>query len=163
MRRRFYTNWNMFALTRGRELKFNALQCVGNAIKITDGGVCVDAVRMARIVDPHTGDIVLRGAGASRLSQAMAAGLIADTLKSDVEAVSRENSGLKAALGAARLDARMEARRASELRREKLNGYLREDAVRESRATLREIAWGFAALGTAVGMSVMTVVAAMMM
>ena len=123
----------------------------------------MDAVRMARIVDPQTGDIVLRGAGASRLSQAMAAGLVADTLKSDVEAVSRENSGLKAALGAARLDARMEARRASELRREKLNGYLREDAVRESRATLREIAWGFAALGTAVGMSVMTVVAAMMM
>ena len=123
----------------------------------------MDAVKMARIVDPHTGDIVLRGAGASRLSQAMAAGLVADTLKSDVEAVSRENSGLKAALGAARLDARMEARRASELRREKLDGYLREDAVRESKATLREIAWGFAALGAAVGMSAMTVVAAMMM
>ena len=123
----------------------------------------MDAVRMARIVDPQTGDIVLRGAGASRLSQAMAAGLVADTLKSDVEAVSRENSGLKAALGAARLDARMEARRASELRREKLDGYLREDAVRESKATLREIAWGVAALGTAVGVAVMTVVAAMMM
>lgn len=123
----------------------------------------MESVRTARIVDPRTGDIILRGAGASRLSQAMAAGLVADTLKSDVEAVSRENSGLKTALGAARLDARMEARRASELRREKLNGYLREDAVRESRATLREIAWGFVALGTAVGMSVMTVVAAMMM
>ena len=127
---------------------------------ITDGGVCVDAVRMARIVDPHTGDIILRGAGASRLSQAMAAGLVADTIRDDVEAVSRENSGLKAALGAARLDARMEARRASELRREKLDGYLREDAVRESKATLREIAWGFAALGIAVGVAVMTVVAA---
>lgn len=123
----------------------------------------MESVRTARIVDTRTGDIILRGAGASRLSQAMAAGLVADTLKSDVEAVSRENSGLKAALGAARLDARMEARRASELRREKLNGYLREDAVRESKATLREIAWGFAALGTAVGVAVMTVVAAMMM
>ena len=32
MQRRFYANWNMFALTRGRELKFNALQCVGDAI-----------------------------------------------------------------------------------------------------------------------------------
>ena len=123
----------------------------------------MESVRTARIVDPRTGDIILRGAGASRLSQAMAAGLVADTLKSDVEAVSRENSGLKAALGAARLDARMEARRVSELRREKLDGYLREDAVRESKATLREIAWGFAALGTAVGMSAMMVVAAMMM
>lgn len=123
----------------------------------------MESVRTARIVDPRTGDIILRGAGASRLSQAMAAGLVADTIKGDVEAVSRENSGLKAALGAARMDARMEARRASVLRREKLDGYLREDAVRESRATLREIAWGFAALGTAVGMSVMTVVAAMMM
>lgn len=123
----------------------------------------MEAARTIKVVDPRTGDIILRGAGASRLSQAMAAGLVADTIKGDVEAVSRENSGLKAALGAARLDARMEARRASELRREKLDGYLREDAVRESRATLREIAWGFAALGTAVGMSVMTVVAAMMM
>ena len=123
----------------------------------------MEAARAIKMTDPRTGDIILRGAGASRLSQAMAAGLVADTIKGDVEAVSRENSGLKAALGAARLDARMEARRASELRREKLDGYLREDAVRESKATLREIAWGFAALGTAVGMSVMTVVAAMMM
>ena len=123
----------------------------------------MEAARAIKMIDPRTGDIILRGAGASRLSQAMAAGLVADTIRGDVEAVSRENSGLKAALGAARLDARMEARRASELRREKLDGYLREDAVRESRATLREIAWGFAALGTAVGMSVMTVVAAMMM
>ena len=123
----------------------------------------MEAARAIKMIDPRTGDIILRGAGASRLSQAMAAGLVADTIKGDVEAVSRENSGLKAALGAARLDARMEARRASELRREKLDGYLRENAVRESRATLREIAWGFAALGTAVGMSVMTVVAAMMM
>ncbi len=123
----------------------------------------MEAARTIKVVDPRTGDIILRGAGASRLSQAMAAGLVADTIKGDVEAVSRENSGLKAALGAARLDARMEARRASELRREKLDGYLREDAVRESKATLREIAWGFAALGTAVGMSVMMVVAAMMM
>lgn len=123
----------------------------------------MEAARAIKMIDPRTGDIILRGAGASRLSQAMAAGLVADTIKGDVEAVSRENSGLKAALGAARLDARMEARRASELRREKLDGYLREEAVRESRATLREIAWGFAALGTAVGVSVMTVVAAMMM
>ena len=123
----------------------------------------MEAARAIKMVDPRTGDIILRGAGASRLSQAMAAGLVADTLKGDVEDVRRENSGLKAALGAARQDARAEARRASQLRREKLDGYLREDAVRESKATLREIAWGFAALGTAVGMAVMTVVAATMM
>lgn len=123
----------------------------------------MEAARAIKMVDPRTGDIILRGAGASRLSQAMAAGLVADTIRGDVEAVSRENSGLKAALGAARLDARMEARRASQLRREKLDGYMHDEVVRESKATLREIAWGFAALGTAVGMSVMTVVAAMMM
>ena len=123
----------------------------------------MESARAIKMVDPRTGDIILRGAGASRLSQAMAAGLVADTLKGDVEAVSRENSGLKAALGAAGLDAGAGARRASQLRRGKLDGYLREDAVRESKAALREIAWGFAALGTAVGMSVMTVVAAMMM
>ena len=79
----------------------------------------MEAARAIKMIDPRTGDIILRGAGASRLSQAMAAGLVADTLKSDVEAVSRENSGLKAALSAARMDARMEARRASELRRKK--------------------------------------------
>lgn len=65
----------------------------------------MEAARTIKVVDPRTGDIILRGAGASRLSQAMAAGLVADTLKSDVEAVSRENSGLKAALSAARMDA----------------------------------------------------------
>ena len=71
----------------------------------------MEAARAIKMIDPRTGDIILRGAGASRLSQAMAAGLVADTIRGDVEAVSRENSGLKAALGAARLDARMEARR----------------------------------------------------
>lgn len=123
----------------------------------------MQAVRVARMVDKRTGDIVLRGVGMERLSQALEAGLVADTIRSDVESVKAENSSLKAELGAARKDAQMEAQKASKLRREKLDGYLREDAVRESKATLREIAWGFAALGTAVGVAVMTVVAAMMM
>ena len=117
----------------------------------------MEAARAIKMIDPRTGDIILRGAGASRLSQAMAAGLVADTIRGDVEAVSRENSGLKAALGAARLDARMEARRASELRREKLDGYLRAEAVRENKRTLREIALGFAGLGVAVGISIATI------
>lgn len=123
----------------------------------------MQAVRVARMVDKRTGDIVLRGVGMERLSQALEAGLVADTIRSDVESIRAENSSLKAELGAARKDAQMEAQKASKLRREKLDGYLREDAVRESKATLREIAWGFAALGTAVGVAVMTVVAAMMM
>lgn len=123
----------------------------------------MQAVRVARMVDKRSGDIVLRGVGMERLSQALEAGLVAETIRSDVESVKAENSSLKAELGAARKDAQMEAQKASKLRREKLDGYLREDAVRESKATLCEIAWGFAALGTAVGVAVMTVVAAMMM
>lgn len=123
----------------------------------------MEAARAIKMIDPRTGDIILRGAGASRLSQAMAAGLVSDTIRGDVEAVSRENSGLKAALGAARLDARMEARRASELRREKLDGYLRERVVREEKRTLREIGWGWFGLGVAAGTSLMAVIAAAMM
>lgn len=123
----------------------------------------MQAVRVARMVDKRTGDIVLRGVGMERLSQALEAGLVADTIRSDVESVKAENSSLRAELGAARKDAQMEAQKASKLRREKLDGYLREDAVRESKASLREIAWGFSALGIAVGVAVMTVVAAMMM
>ena len=111
----------------------------------------------ARIIDPRSGDIILRGAGADRLSQAIAAGLVADTLRGDVESVCAENDGLKTALDAARQDARTEAHRASALRREKLDGYLREDTVRESRHTLREIALGFAGLGVAVGVSIATI------
>lgn len=123
----------------------------------------MQAVRVARMVDKRSGDIVLRGVGMERLSQALEAGLVAETIRSDVESVKAENSSLRAELGAARMDAHLEAQKASKLRREKLDGYLREDAVRESKATLCEIAWGFAALGTAVGVAVMTVVAAMMM
>ena len=123
----------------------------------------METVRTARIFDPRTGDIILRGAGADRLSQAIAAGLVSGEIRRDVETVRQENERLTGALAASECDRKREARRASELRREKLDGYLREDAVRESRATLREIAWGFAALGTAVGVAVMTVVAAMMM
>ena len=123
----------------------------------------MQAVRVARMVDKRSGDIVLRGVGMERLSQALEAGLVAETIRSDVESVKAENSSLRAELGAARMDAHLEAQKASKLRREKLDGYLREDAVRESKATLCEIAWGFAALGIAVGVAVMTVVAAMMM
>ena len=118
----------------------------------------MQAVRVARMVDKCTGDIVLRGVGMERLSQALEAGLVADAIRSDVESVRAENGSLKAELGAARKDAQMEAQKASRLRREKLDGYLHEDAVRESRHTLREIAFGFAGLGVAVGMSVATIV-----
>lgn len=118
--------------------------------------------RVLKATNSETGRITLCGVGAERLAQAAAAGLVSGELMQDVETVRRENARLRGALTASERDARHELHRASELRREKLDSYLREDAVRESRATLREIAWGFAALGTAVGVSVMTVVAAMM-
>lgn len=113
--------------------------------------------RSAKLIEPRTGDIILRGAGMDRLSQAIAAGLVAGTLREDVENVREENNYLRAALGAARQDARVEAHRASELRREKLDGYLRAEAVRENKRTLREIALGFAGLGVAVGVSAATI------
>ena len=40
----------------------------------------MEVARAIKMTDPRTGDIILRGAGASRLSQAMAAGLVADRI-----------------------------------------------------------------------------------
>ena len=123
----------------------------------------MQAVRVARMVDKRSGDIVLRGVGMERLSQALEAGLVAETIRSDVESVKAENSSLKAELGAARKDAQMEAQKASKLRREKLDGYLHEQIVREDKRSIREIAYGFIALGMACGISIMGIVAVMMM
>lgn len=123
----------------------------------------MQAARVARIVDRRTGDIILRGAGIERLSQALEAGLVADTLRSDVESVKAENGSLKAELGAARKDARLEAQKASKLRREKLDGYLHEKIIREDKRSIREIACGFTALGIACGISIMSIVTAMML
>ena len=118
---------------------------------------------VARLFNERTGDIVLRGVGNKRLSQALAAGLITDVLRGDVEAVQSENNGLKTALGEAKQEAQREARKASALRREKLNGYLREQEVQEDRRTLREIAYGFCGLGIAVGASIVFMVAAFLL
>ena len=89
--------------------------------------------------------------------------MITDVLRGDVEAVQSENNGLKTALGEAKQEAQREARKASALRREKLNGYLREQEVQEDRRTLREIAYGFCGLGIAVGASIVFMVAAFLL
>lgn len=123
----------------------------------------MQAVRVARMVDKSNGDIILRGVGMERLSQALEAGLVADTIRSDVESVKAENSSLKAELGAARKDAQMEAQKASKLRREKLDGYLHEKIVHEDKRSIREIACGFTALGIACGISIMGIAVAMML
>lgn len=123
----------------------------------------MQAVRVARMVDKRTGDIVLRGVGMERLSQALEAGLVADTIRSDVESVRAENGSLKAQLGAARKDAQLAAQKASKLRREKLDGYFHEQIVLEDKRSIREIAYGFIALGIACGISIMGIVAVMMM
>lgn len=123
----------------------------------------MQAVRVARMVDTRNGDIILRGVGMERLSQALEAGLVADTIRSDVESVKAENSSLKAELGAARMDAHLEAQKASKLRREKLDGYLHEKIIREDKRSIREIACGFTALGIACGISIMSIVTAMML
>lgn len=117
----------------------------------------METVRTARIFDPRTGDIILRGAGMDRLSQAIAAGLVSGEIRRDVETVRQENERLTGALAASECDRKREAHRASELRREKLDGYLRAEAVRENKRTLREIALGFAGLGVAVGISIATI------
>ena len=64
---------------------------------------------VARLFNERTGDIVLRGVGNKRLSQALAAGLITDVLRGDVEAVQSENNGLKTALGEAKQEAQRES------------------------------------------------------
>lgn len=123
----------------------------------------METVRTARIFDPRTGDIILRGAGADRLSQAIAAGLVSGKIRRDVETVRQENERLTGALAASERDARHELHRASQLRREKLDSYLREQVIREDRRTLAEIGWGWFCLGVAVGASLMIVTAAMVL
>lgn len=120
----------------------------------------MQAARVTRLVDRQTGDIILRHAGKDRLSQAVAAGLVFEPLRSDVEAVCSENTSLKAELGTARQDAQREAHKASMLRREKLEGYLRAEEIRESRRTLGEIAYGFCCLGIAIGVTIISVIMA---
>lgn len=119
--------------------------------------------RVLKAIDTKTGKITLCGVGAERLAQATAAGLISGELRADVDAVRRENERLTRALAASERDARHELHRASQLRREKLDGYLREEAVRENRRTLAMIGWGWFGLGVAAGSSLMAAVAAMMM
>lgn len=123
----------------------------------------MQAARVTRLVDQQTGDIILRRAGESRLSQAVAAGLVFEPLRSDVEAVCSENTSLKAALGVARQDAWREAHKASALRREKLDDYLRVDVIRENNRTLGEIACGFCCLGIALGTSIISVIMAFLL
>ena len=84
-------------------------------------------------------------------------------LRRDVEAVRQENARLHGALAASERDRRHEMHRASQLRREKLDGYLRERVIREEKRTLREIGWGWFGLGVAAGASLMAVIAAAMM
>ena len=123
----------------------------------------MEAARAIKMIDPRTGDIILRGAGASRLSQAIAAGLVSGKIRRDVETVRQENERLTGALAASERDARHELHRASQLRREKLDSYLREQVIREDRRTLAEIGWGWFCLGVAVGASLMIVTAAMVL
>lgn len=119
--------------------------------------------RVLKVIDGRTGRITLCGTGAERLAQATAAGLVSGELKRDVEAVRRENARLHGALAASERDARHELHRASQLRREKLDGYLREQVIREDKRTLTEIGWGWFCLGVAVGASLMIVAAAMIL
>ena len=118
--------------------------------------------RVLKVIDGKTGRITLCGVGAERLAQATAAGLKSGELRADVDAVRREHERLTRALAASEREARPELHRTSQLRREKLDGYLREEAVRENRRTLAEIGWGWFCLGVAAGLSLMAAVAAMM-
>ncbi len=118
---------------------------------------------MLKVIDGKTGRITLCGTGAERLAQATAAGLVSGELKQDVEAVSARTRACTGRWRAASAMRGRRSRRASQLRREKLDGYLREHVVRESRRTLREIGWGWFCLGVAVGASLMIIAAAMML
>lgn len=119
--------------------------------------------RVLKAIDGKTGRITLCGAGAERLAQATAAGLVSGrTQAGRGNGAARERAPARA-LAASERDARHELHRASQLRREKLDGYLREQVIREDRRTLAEIGWGWFCLGVAVGASLMIVAAAMIL
>lgn len=119
--------------------------------------------RVAKCTDAKTGSITLHGSGADRLIQAMESGLVAETLKSDVEAVLSENSFLRKRLKIASDDARREARKASSLRRDRLERYMRENELRKVRRSLSEVALGCLALGVALGSAIMSIALAILM
>ena len=118
--------------------------------------------RVLKVIDGKTGRITLCGAGAERLAQATAAGLVSGELRQDVETVRRENERLHGAPAASERDARHELHRASQLRREKLDGYLREQVISWIVTDEPWARWGWFCLGVAAGLSLMAAVAAMM-
>lgn len=117
--------------------------------------------RVLKAIDTKTGRITLCGVGAERLAQATAAGLVSGELRADVEMVRRENERLTGALAASERGARHELHRASQLRREKLDGYLREEAVRANRHTLSGVAYGWCCFGIAVGAASVSIITAL--
>ena len=82
----------------------------------------MQAARIIKMTDIRTGRITLCGTGAERLAQATAAGLVSGELRRDVETVRQENARLHGALAASERDRRHEMHRASQMRREKLDG-----------------------------------------
>ena len=119
--------------------------------------------RVAKCTDAKTGSITLHGSGADRLIQAMESGIVVETLKSDVEAVLLDNSFLRERLRIVSDDARREAHKASSLRRDRLERYMRENELRKVRYSLSEVAWGCFALGVALGSAIMSVALAILM
>jgi hypothetical protein len=93
----------------------------------------------------------------------MESGIVVETLKSDVEAVLLDNSFLRERLKIVSDDARREAHKASSLRRDRLERYMRENELRKARYSLSEVAWGCFALGVALGSAIMSVALAILM
>ena len=74
-----------------------------------------------------------------------------------------ENSFLRKRLKIASDDARREAHKASSLRRDRLERYMRENELRKVRRSLSEVALGCLALGVALGSAIMSIALAILM
>lgn len=124
------------------------------------------AARVLKAVDSRTGNITLHGTGTDRLSQALAAGLVAEEVRSDVESVKRENTSLRHDVTLCEAYSRERTKTLRKYQAERLAGYMeasKRDMQRKWRreSCISDIAFGFGMVGIVVGGAIMTIAAVM--
>lgn len=123
-------------------------------------------------VEPRTGTITLTGHGPERLWKLYAAGLVAEEARSDTKETLTRYNEMRCTLTLSEARRRDQNAVLRKYQAQRLQGYLDEslrDRQRLRRRALRkdpgvrDVAFGFCALGIALGASVITMVAAFML
>ena len=125
----------------------------------------MQVARVLKIIDSNTGNITLHGAARDRVSQAAAAGLIAENMRADVEAIRRENTRLRQDLAINKEVSKQSQRKLSEFRKDRLAWYAGEcdkywiQSKQSGTNGIRDVALGFCFVGIALGSAIITIAA----